>query len=179
MVKAYCGVGSRSTPAPILDAMSRVAERLAGLRHHLRSGGADGADKAFERGAGCGGGTADIFLPWPGFNGYPKEPTSGSLSTYPSPTEAAVQIAQRHHPAWRTLTRPVRRLMARNVHQVLGYDCDTPASFVLCWTPDGAETVTTAKTGGTGMAIRVAVAHGVPVVNMALDGWESRLAALL
>lgn len=70
-------------------------------------------------------------------------------------------------------------LHARNVHQVLGAACSDPAAWVLCWTPDGTERETTAKTGGTGQAIRIAVAHGVPVVNMAREGWRERLEALL
>lgn len=77
------------------------------------------------------------------------------------PIAQAYRIAQAYHPAWERLSPGVRALMARNVHVLLGADLDSPATFFLCWTP-GGETV-----GGTGHAIRVALAHGIPVVNLA------------
>ncbi|MBB6125422.1 DUF736 family protein [Sphingobium subterraneum] len=49
--------------------------------------------------------------------------------------------------------------LTRNVFQVLGPVLDAPADFVLCWTADGE------ASGGTGQAIRIAAAHGVPVYN--------------
>jgi len=46
----YSGIGSRSTPENILHMMGDVAYRLANKGWILRSGGADGADNAFEQG---------------------------------------------------------------------------------------------------------------------------------
>jgi hypothetical protein len=51
------------------------------------------------------------------------------------------------------------------MHQILGDDLKTPVDFVLCWTPDGAETSTSYSTGGTGQAIRLAIANSIPVFN--------------
>jgi len=49
----------------------------------------------------------------------------------------------------------------------MGVDLKTPVSFVLCWTPDGAETTTDPDhTGGTGQAIRIANANAIPVFNL-------------
>lgn len=70
MKKMYAGVGSRKAPQEVLGLMERIARRLAVLGWMLRTGGAEGADQAFERGARAGGGTAEVFLPWPGYNGY-------------------------------------------------------------------------------------------------------------
>lgn len=60
---------------------------------------------------------------------------------------------------------------ARNVLQILGQR--TPFTLkskcVVCWTPDGADgssTETSILTGGTGQAIRIAKAYGVPVFNL-------------
>lgn len=71
--------------------------------------------------------------------------------------------------------------MARNGHQVLGATLDQPVSFVLCWTPDGAESEAqrTRDTGGTGQAIALASRHGIPVFNLANRGALNRVAALL
>ena len=46
----YAGVGSRATPEPVLDLMRRCATRLEVLGYTLRSGGANGAETAFEEG---------------------------------------------------------------------------------------------------------------------------------
>ncbi|NYZ25158.1 hypothetical protein HND93_36125, partial [Azospirillum sp. ROY-1-1-2] len=65
----YAGIGSRETPPAVLEVMAAVGERLAQLGWVLRSGGAVGADQAFERGCDRVGGRKEIFLPWPGFDG--------------------------------------------------------------------------------------------------------------
>jgi predicted Rossmann fold nucleotide-binding protein DprA/Smf involved in DNA uptake len=46
----YAGIGARSTPPQILSVMTRLASKLEGMGYTLRSGGAAGADTAFERG---------------------------------------------------------------------------------------------------------------------------------
>jgi hypothetical protein len=46
----YCGIGSRKTPENILIKMSKYASILERMGFTLRSGGALGADRAFERG---------------------------------------------------------------------------------------------------------------------------------
>lgn len=164
--RPYAGIGARATPPDVAAAMQLVAAQLADFGWVLRSGGADGADTAFAIGAGYCGGSIDehryeIFLPWPGFN--------RQSSPHDAPSQRAIEIAERHHPAWTSLTRGVRSLQARNSHQILGADLSSPAEFVLAWTPDGADNVvaeTGSKTGGTGQAIRVAGGAGVPVINL-------------
>jgi predicted Rossmann fold nucleotide-binding protein DprA/Smf involved in DNA uptake len=47
----YAGVGSRETPAHVCKQMTELAKRLESFGLTLRSGGAKGADKAFEAGA--------------------------------------------------------------------------------------------------------------------------------
>jgi len=137
-----------------------VAARLAELGWGLRTGGAPGMDRAFEEGARKAGGRVEVFLPWSGYEGYTAE---------------AYRVAAEHHPAWEKLGRGVRALMARNPHQVLGPDLGDPVAFLVCWTPDGAEEKTGPETGGTGQAIRLAVAKGIPVFNLAREGALERL----
>ena len=165
-MKTYAGIGSRRTPERVLAHMAKIAARLSELGWSLNSGGADGADLAFAYGAG----EKTVFLPWPGFNGQ-----MGTVAADP----AAMAIAEQFHPAWERLSAGARKLMARNVHQILGVDLQTPVKFVICWTPDGAETRTTIQTGGTGQAIRVAIAHGIPVFNLANADALERLKSIL
>lgn len=153
----YAGIGARATPAPILGMMRRLARALDARGFTLRSGGATGADSAFEAGADG----AEVFLPWRGFNGR------AAPIGFDCPTPEAHALSARFHPNWASLSYSARRLHARNAHQVLGLDLSTPALFVLCWTPDGAVAATSSTTGGTGQAIRIAAAHEVPVFNLA------------
>ena len=145
---AYAGIGSRKTPQNILFQMTEVAEQLEQCGWTLRSGGAKGADTAFENGAK----KKQIFL------------ASGDI-----PNEA-FDLASQYHPTWGGLPPYVKRLHARNCQQILGRNLDCHVRFVVCWTPDGAETTTTKETGGTGQAIRVANAYNIPVFNLANEG---------
>lgn len=165
----YAGIGSRKTPQGILELMKRVAVRLAELGYTLRSGGADGADTAFESGAGA----KQIFLPWQGFNNRNSE--------YSEPTEAARRVASSLHPAWGRLGRGPQALHARNSHQILGPDLDSPADLVVCWTPDGCESeeARTNETGGTGQAIALSDRWNIPVFNLANMGALDRIAFFL
>jgi hypothetical protein len=149
----YAGVGARTTPADVLALMREIAAALAADDWTLRTGGAEGADTAWEEGARHAAGRVELFLPWPGFR--------GRAADMDEPAPAAYEIAARFHPAWRHLGPGVRRLHARNTHQVLGAALDHPADMLICWTPRGA------GGGGTGQAIRVARGYGVPVFDLA------------
>ena len=144
-MKYYAGIGSRETPADVMVRMTTIARRLAGLGYVLRSGGADGADTAFEDGAGQ---AKEIWVPWIGFRDNPSTLT---------PVPDAFPIAEKYHPNWQRCSPAARKLHARNVHQVLGADLRTPVEFVLCWTKDGG------VSGGTGQAIRIALGMQIPV----------------
>lgn len=89
----------------------------------------------------------------------------------------AYRIAEYTHPAWRWLPEWMRELHTRNVFQVLGSRAAEPTEFMVCWTPDGAErsSETSKKTGGTGTAIRIADAFGVPVFNLQREDTIQRL----
>lgn len=169
----YSGIGSRETPTNVLADMVELAKMLGKLNACLRSGGAPGADTAFEQGCVAVKGQMEIFLPWRGFNGN----RSHLYDIHPK----AFVVAEKFHPGWRHLKEPVRRLMARNVQQVLGKNLDSPVDFVLCWTPDGCEdhSSRTRKTGGTGQAISIASSCDIPVINLfnadALDRIEQIL----
>jgi hypothetical protein len=147
----YAGIGSRETPAEICRLMTNIAIKLAQEGYTLRSGAADGADRAFELGADIDGGAKEIYIPWLGFNG-----SSSKLT----PTPEAFEMAEKYHPAWHKCNIGARKLHARNCHQVLGYDLKTPVDRVICWTKDAA------GGGGTGQTLRVAKGHHITIDDL-------------
>lgn len=155
MNKYYTGCGSRKVPNKIVELILEISKKLSDQGYILRSGAAEGCDKAFERNAA----TKQIFNPY-SF----KEDNYIDRASF----RECWQFVLQFHPAPFSLKSEfVKRLMARNTMQVLGPDLKTPSDFVVCWTPDGATSVTTQKTGGTGQAIRIACAYDIPVYNLA------------
>jgi hypothetical protein len=148
-MKIYAGVGSRKTPAIVLKRMHKIAQEKAENGWILRSGGADGADKWFEMGCDTANGKKEIYLPFKGFNG-----NQSPLFNIP---EYAFDIAGRLHPNWFACSAVAKKLLARNVLQILGQDLNKPADVVICWS-DGS--------GGTQQTIRIAKKYGVEVVNL-------------
>lgn len=171
-IKYYTGVGSRETPLSVQNDMVRLAAAMA-AHYTLRSGGADGADTAFEAGARAVKGPADIFLPWRGFN-------KNNSSLY-GVSDQALALAKAVHPAWERLSQGAQKLQARNMYQVLGLDLESPSDLLVCWTADGCETeaARTSRTGGTASAIVLALRNQVPVFNLANPAARERLAAYL
>lgn len=171
---AYAGIGSRRVPSNISADMGWEGYNLATLGFVLRSGGANGADTAFEVGCDTGRGKKEIYLPWKGFN--------GNRSHRYNIQERAYVIAEEVYPfGWNRQHEEVKNFMARNTMQILGETLDDPVAFVLCWTPDGCERIEKRKsrTGGTGQAIALASSLDVPVINMFNKDWKIRLETLL
>lgn len=148
----YAGIGSRKTPESILQIMTLMAKHLSDNNWTLRSGGADGADTAFENGANPL--RSEIYLPWNGFN--------GRTSSYCNPSVNAHSMASFFHPAWSKCSQAAKKLHARNCHQILGMDLNTPVDFVICWTPNGN------RSGGTGQALRIAEFKEIPIYDLAV-----------
>ncbi|WP_205617365.1 A1S_2505 family phage non-structural protein [Pelomicrobium methylotrophicum] len=166
---AYAGGGARHAPLPVLRRMTRIAQRLEARGYVLRTGGGNDTDSAFE--AGCA--KKEVFLPWPGFN--------GRTSAFDSVSEEALAVASAAHPAFRRLTAEARLLAGRESHRILGADLRTPADFLVCWTPDGAQSEAEIgrETGEAALAIALADRWAVPVFNLARADALERLAALL
>lgn len=166
---SYAGIGSRKTPDSILNIMRHLASYLYVQGWTLRSGGAFGADHAFEQGVDdmnlarsqLGETIEDsqkqIYLPWRNFNHSVSELHPGKWPF--TPTEEA--IAKKFHPAWHRLSSSAKLMMLRNVRQLVGLNVtDGFSGFVVCWTPGGA------VIGGTGQTLRMAQALNIPVINL-------------
>lgn len=160
MTVYYAGVGSRSTPKEVMDQMRQFAYQAAKRGWVLRSGGANGADTAFEDGCDDGKGKKEIFLPWREFN-------QNSSPLY-SVDDRALALAKEIHPAYNSLSRTAKLLIGRNMHQVLGKTLSQPVACVVCWTKDGCESWSSygRNTGGTGSAISLASHNGAVVFNL-------------
>lgn len=144
MARFYTGIGSRETPKKILGDMEMMAKDLSKINYILRSGGAKGADTAFELGAECG--KMVIYRPQDSIPDWAYE-------------EVAKFIPKDRPPLHR-MNDWVQKLLARNMMQILGDDGNSPSNFVICWTPKGVDD------GGTGYAIRCAWEHDIRVYNL-------------
>ena len=164
----YTGIGSRSTPQPILELMRLIACCMGERGHTLRSGGARGADTAFEEGCDLADGSKEIFVPVSSGSSYGishrLKDRRGQFTNVllegvvESARICAVALLGKAH--WENLTPYGRLAHARNVMQVLGIHLDTPSKAVICWTPGGSEY------GGTRTALRMANEHGIPIYNL-------------
>jgi len=163
----YTGIGSRHTPNHILGQMIKIAYFLNTHEFTLRSGGADGADSAFEAGVDRAPNPTlkEIYLPYQNFN-------NRRSALFP-PSDRAYQLAEKYHPRWHKLSPVVKALMARNTHQVLGQDLNTPSAFTVCYTLDGQDS------GGTGQALRLCRDLDIPVFNLYNSSTLEKLNAFL
>lgn len=142
------GIGARATPMEILMQIEQVGLMLAIRGIKGRSGGAAGADTAFERGMKVI--NPALIQVFPGHVGHYL---------------AWQEHAARFHPNWDACDENTRKLHARNSAIMCGpspLSRSEPVDAVVCWTPGGA------ITGGTGQSLRIAAAYNIPVFNLAV-----------
>ena len=153
----YAGIGSKETPDKICELLKHIGIALADREHILRSGGAKGADRAFEIGCDIVGGSKEIYLPWKNFENNPS-----SLFKI---SDEAYKLGKKYweigysNGNWDNVKPGTKKLMSRNIYQILGYDLKTPADFVVCYTKNGS------GKGGTGQALRVAKDYNIPIFD--------------
>ncbi len=133
----YAGIGNRHITEATFDWLESMGLYLSKRGFHLRSGGADGADTAFQRGSQ---GNCTIFRA--------NQATPG-----------AIELASQFHPAWDRCDDYARKLHGRNSMIILGQNLDWPVKFVVCHAQDEEK-------GGTALGIRIARAYNIPVFNM-------------
>ncbi len=170
-MKIYTGIGSRSTPPKYLNEIRKIAEILGNNHWCLRSGGADGADSAFEEGSDkciwpwSNHQHKEIYLPWKNFNQnksvlYLYHTLNTGNEANVETTTKAFELAAKYHPGWKALSRGAKLLHARNSFQVLGHDLKTPSKVIICYTYKGH------GKGGTGQALRIAKDYKIPIIDL-------------
>lgn len=168
MINYYSGVGARDTPSDIFNIMTALAAKLSD-KYTLCSGGATGADQAFQKGAK----TADVYLPWRDFElgNQLKFPQHKYYVVGKDDIEAEESV-NLFHPNGPNLKDSVRAMMRRNFRQIIGKDGNN-SKFVVCWTADGK------ASGGTGQVIRIAEHFRVPVFNLKVEDDLKRIEKFL
>lgn len=172
----WTGVGSRRSSIENRPLMTAFAQAMAAKGAILRSGAAPGPDTWFEEGVPPH--LRRIYVPNASFGKRKRDeiivPKEVNLMRWMK----ACSIAESLHPLGRHMTQEVRDLMGRNVFQVLGDDLKTPSQFLVCDAPDivydDAGRVVDVD-GGTGMAVRLAALHNVPVYHLAVPAHRARM----
>lgn len=140
-MKFYTGIGSRNTPADELEKLTKIAAHLEWLGYILRSGGAEGADTAFEMGV--------------------SRPDMKVILRPKHSTKESEEVASQIHPMWSACNDYARKLHGRNVQLILGQNLDSPSEFIVAWTYDGK------NRGGTRTGLVLAQQRNIPTFNLA------------
>lgn len=168
----YAGIGSRTTPNDVLEDMETIGAMLASKGYILRSGGAGGADEAFE--SGCNSvdpKLKEIWIPW---RSYSKDEDRSRIF-YKTDWRDFHEIVSNYHPNWNACNDAVKSLHCRNLMIITGdfelssEVIDTKCGFVVCYTPKGS------LVGGTAVGIRIAEDLGIPVYNLGTEGMLEKL----
>lgn len=162
-MKYFTGIGSRKTPPEYLKVLRDLSEYLSLQSLVLRSGHAQGADRACEAGAG---GNADIFLPWAGYGVVPYKDDPGlrvigkeyvpTMKGYPNHLRTIQKTCRGLGRDFDRLSQGVQKLLFRNVFQIYGPDW-VLSELVICY-HEGS--------GGTLYAVEMAEKEGIPVINV-------------
>lgn len=145
----YAGIGARLTPKTVQADMVKIGRVMAEAGFTLMSGGAVGADKAFEKGCDEVKGKKDIIF----------KRDADPLTRL---------IAKEIHPSPSSLKPYAVDFLARNTFQVFGRSLETPVDVVIAWSPCGmiSSDQRTSKAGGTGQGLDMASRKGIPIINL-------------
>lgn len=147
------GIGSRNTPKDICNIFTEIGKEIKNRNWWCRSGGARGADYAFEKGAEK---NCIVYLP---SNNYNYSRGACGIERCPGFNNDAFNIVLQHEPYAEKLSTFIKCLKVRNVYQILGESLNNRSDAVICWTPNGD------IIGGTGLALKIARQFGTPIFN--------------
>lgn len=165
-------IGSRRLSAGAIAACESGGADLARAGYVVSSGGAQGADQAFMRGALGGGGRVVCYLPWARYEAEAlasMRHLGGELSIEvydPARDTEWLSLAEANHPAWERCSRGARSLHARNSGIVLGRASSERAAVVVAMP-------SVDYSGGTMQGMRLSQTSGVAVWDLRSGGWWS------
>lgn len=174
----YTGIGSRQTPLDIQLQMTSIARQLAELGFHLRSGKAEGADWAFQKGATQSNGKKTIYIPDKNFGKQQTDDTTDDYIVDGLLMDKCQKIASTVHPNWKSVSYYGKKLHGRNVCQVIGHEPNEfeGSKFVLYWARYGSGK---RVLGGTATAVSLGKKFGIPTINMIDPDWRWQLTVVL
>ncbi len=197
-LKKYSRMFTASSPVNVpnerLEALDRIIEKAEQLGFTFRSMG-DSKDKlnteVTERAT-----RIEYYLPWAGFNAdvdakLPKPTEKGAnIACWIDATkkEAINNAKGKNVPRedivsdYNLLSPAIKTFNARNVHIVLGDDCETSLNFILVYTECGAEKpkdIKWDKAQKSGYYIDVGEKFNIPVFNLSKPDCELRLTEYL
>lgn len=170
MQKYYTGVGSRDIPEDVENIFRMVGRALARKGFILRSGSADGSDKAFELGASdVDPNLTEIYLPNKTFKSRSRIQGVNYLPLVEGEIESAEKIystpTNKHKdgimPWFNKIQRYNQEFHARNVLQVTGRN-GVDSSFCIYYAP----VVNGDVVGGTRSAVELCKSKGIPTYNL-------------
>jgi len=144
-MSTYTGIGSIKTPPVILALMFRIGAKMADRGHVLRSGGAQGADNAFESGCRSASGRSEIF----------RMPNK---KIQPGILKQSRELGVKFSPQFSAFSKGKQWHLASSGLQVLGEFLDNPSSGIICYYSD--------ENSGTSTGTRIADFYKVPVWNL-------------
>lgn len=177
----YAILGAPDTPSHVLQEFSDIARMLAAKKFKVRVTTDDSRKQEGKPPAALVGkavretvGTRyELIKPWNTFGDTEGEALTATGTT----SDRGVEMAALFQPAMTKLPDAVKKIIAANVHVMLGKFLESPVEFLVCYTEDGAENSkeVTFKTGNVGLAIRVATSYNIPVINFKNPNSRSRL----
>ena len=154
----YAGIGSRETPQFYLNQMINIG-RICGKRGLvLRSGGARGADQAFEKGCDMEKGHKMIW-----------RATWGELIKEEEWAKELASTVCWEYPL-KDMRSRTRNLIIRNMYQIFGERNTTPVDFCIYYNLD--DPMIKGSKGGTRYAVRVAKQSNIPCFNLRTEQRE-------
>ena len=162
-MKYYTGIGSRDVTEEEFNTMSHLARTFANCDWTLRSGGAQGADSAFELGCAEENGHAEIYIPWKGFG---KKFENNNCKRY-IPSYEKFNVAKDYLieegiiPWFERMKQGAQKLHGRNYYQCKGLCVD---SSIMVYCADDEKNGV--PKGGTRTAILLAISLDIPTYNI-------------
>lgn len=148
------GIGSRKTPPNAIDQLEELGALVRRLGGVIRSGDAEGADRAWQRGHG----SAELYLP-----------REGWVSCFRP-------VAEMLHPNPEALRGYSMQLICRNIAMLTPPNGAVPSDACIGWCQRGRDG---RPRGGTAFTMRAARHFGIPVLELNGDATYEEAEALI